>query len=95
MTKGGSFLCNVSYCESYRPTARRGMPPDTGTEPLGFRCIKDLEKNANSQCGIPPPSVPPSPNHRRNETVRPVTKKRLQGQLCGGTLALKGSPFPA
>jgi sulfatase modifying factor 1 len=49
VTKGGSFLCNVSYCESYRPTARRGMPPDTGTEHLGFRCIKDLEKNANSQ----------------------------------------------
>jgi formylglycine-generating enzyme required for sulfatase activity len=40
VTKGGSFLCNVSYCESYRPTARRGTPPDTGTEHIGFRCVK-------------------------------------------------------
>jgi formylglycine-generating enzyme len=40
--KGGSFLCHVSYCESYRPTARRGMPPDTGTEHIGFRCVKSV-----------------------------------------------------
>jgi formylglycine-generating enzyme required for sulfatase activity len=39
--KGGSFLCHVSYCESYRPTARRGTPPDTGTEHIGFRCVKN------------------------------------------------------
>jgi formylglycine-generating enzyme len=38
VTKGGSFLCNPTYCESYRPTARRGTPPDTGTEHIGFRC---------------------------------------------------------
>ena len=37
--KGGSFLCDPSYCESYRPTARRGMPPDTGTGHTGFRCV--------------------------------------------------------
>jgi sulfatase modifying factor 1 len=36
--KGGSFLCNPDYCESYRPSARRGMPPDTGTSHVGFRC---------------------------------------------------------
>ena len=39
VTKGGSYLCNVNYCESYRPTARRGTPPDTGTEHIGFRCV--------------------------------------------------------
>jgi formylglycine-generating enzyme required for sulfatase activity len=39
VTKGGSFLCNVNYCESYRPTARRGTPPDTGTGHIGFRCV--------------------------------------------------------
>ena len=39
VTKGGSFLCSVSYCESYRPTARRGTPPDTGTGHIGFRCV--------------------------------------------------------
>lgn len=41
--KGGSFLCNPSYCESYRPSARRGTPYDTGSEHIGFRCAKDLE----------------------------------------------------
>ena len=40
VVKGGSFLCNVSYCESYRPSARRGTPPDTGSEHVGFRCVK-------------------------------------------------------
>lgn len=39
--KGGSFLCNLSYCESYRPTARRGTPYDTGSEHVGFRCVKE------------------------------------------------------
>ena len=38
--KGGSFLCSPSYCESYRPSARRGTPPDTGSEHVGFRCAK-------------------------------------------------------
>lgn len=44
VTKGGSFLCNPSYCESYRPSARRGTPPDTGTQHIGFRCVQDLPK---------------------------------------------------
>jgi formylglycine-generating enzyme required for sulfatase activity len=37
--KGGSYLCNPSYCESYRPTARRGTPYDTGSGHVGFRCV--------------------------------------------------------
>ena len=40
VTKGGSFLCNPSYCESYRPSARRGTPSDTGMSHIGFRCAK-------------------------------------------------------
>jgi sulfatase modifying factor 1 len=40
VTKGGSFLCHSSYCESYRPAARRGTPPDTGMSHIGFRCVK-------------------------------------------------------
>ena len=40
VTKGGSFLCHVNYCESYRPAARRGTPPDTGMSHIGFRCAK-------------------------------------------------------
>ncbi|HEY2585678.1 MAG TPA: formylglycine-generating enzyme family protein [Tepidisphaeraceae bacterium] len=43
VVKGGSFLCSDSYCESYRPTARRGTPPDTGTNHTGFRCAKSAE----------------------------------------------------
>lgn len=39
--KGGSFLCHVDYCESYRPAARRGTPPDTGSQHVGFRCVMD------------------------------------------------------
>jgi formylglycine-generating enzyme required for sulfatase activity len=39
--KGGSFLCHVTYCESYRPSARRGTPPDTGSAHVGFRLVKD------------------------------------------------------
>jgi formylglycine-generating enzyme required for sulfatase activity len=38
--KGGSFLCNAQYCESYRPSARRGTPPDTGSMHIGFRLVK-------------------------------------------------------
>jgi formylglycine-generating enzyme required for sulfatase activity len=40
VTKGGSFLCSASYCESYRPSARRGTPPDTGSGHVGFRCAR-------------------------------------------------------
>jgi sulfatase modifying factor 1 len=38
--KGGSFLCHESYCESYRPSARRGMALDTGSSHVGFRLVR-------------------------------------------------------
>jgi formylglycine-generating enzyme required for sulfatase activity len=44
VTKGGSFLCHPDYCESYRPSARRGTPPDTSTSHTGFRCALDAGK---------------------------------------------------
>jgi len=40
VVKGGSFLCHESYCESYRPSARRGAPPDTGSSHVGFRLVR-------------------------------------------------------
>ena len=40
VTRGGSFLCHVTYCESYRPAARRGSAYDTGSPHIGFRCVK-------------------------------------------------------
>jgi len=49
VVKGGSFLCHPSYCESYRPTARRGMPPDTGTGHTGFRCVMTPEEWAKTR----------------------------------------------
>jgi formylglycine-generating enzyme required for sulfatase activity len=42
--KGGSFLCHPDYCESYRPSARRGISPDTGSSHVGFRCAGDHPK---------------------------------------------------
>jgi sulfatase modifying factor 1 len=43
VVKGGSFLCSPSYCESYRPSARRGTPPDTGSSHTGFRCVLSMD----------------------------------------------------
>ncbi len=43
--KGGSYLCCPSYCESYRPSARRGTPPDTGSTHVGFRCALSAMKS--------------------------------------------------
>lgn len=37
--RGGSFLCNDSYCSRYRPSARHGCTPDTGMSHVGFRCV--------------------------------------------------------
>ncbi|MCC6426163.1 MAG: formylglycine-generating enzyme family protein [Phycisphaerales bacterium] len=52
--KGGSYLCHISYCESYRPSARRGTPPDTGSSHVGFRCVvtaQMLEKQQVAPAG--------------------------------------------
>jgi formylglycine-generating enzyme required for sulfatase activity len=40
--RGGSFLCNDSYCAGYRVAARMKSSPDTGAEHTGFRCAKSL-----------------------------------------------------
>lgn len=39
--RGGSFLCNASYCKGYRLTSRMKTSPDTGLEHTGFRCVAD------------------------------------------------------
>ncbi|GAB3693757.1 formylglycine-generating enzyme family protein [Spirosoma flavus] len=39
--RGGSFLCNDSYCSSYRNSARMKSSPDTGLSHTGFRCVKN------------------------------------------------------
>jgi formylglycine-generating enzyme required for sulfatase activity len=45
--KGGSFLCNDSYCSRYRPSARHGCTPDTGMSHIGFRCAVSPNQKAN------------------------------------------------
>lgn len=41
VTRGGSFLCNPSYCKGYRVSSRMKTSPDSGLENLGFRCVAD------------------------------------------------------
>jgi formylglycine-generating enzyme len=41
--RGGSFLCNESYCSGYRVSRRMKNSPDTGLEHTGFRCVKDVK----------------------------------------------------
>lgn len=38
--RGGSFLCNDSYCSGYRVAARMKSSPDTGLEHTGCRCVR-------------------------------------------------------
>ena len=42
--RGGSFLCNASYCASYRLSSRMATDPNTSLEHLGFRTVMDLKK---------------------------------------------------
>lgn len=44
VTRGGSFLCNVDYCLSYRPSARRGTDPYNPMSHLGFRLVMDKDQ---------------------------------------------------
>jgi len=39
VVRGGSYMCNASYCKGYRVTSRMKTSPDTGLEHTGFRCV--------------------------------------------------------
>jgi sulfatase modifying factor 1 len=39
--RGGSFLCNNSYCSGFRAARRMKSTEDSGMEHLGFRCLQD------------------------------------------------------
>lgn len=41
--RGGSFLCNDSYCSGYRVARRMKSSPDTGLNHTGFRCVVSAE----------------------------------------------------
>lgn len=38
--RGGSFLCNESYCSGYRVSRRMKSSEDSGLEHVGFRCVQ-------------------------------------------------------
>ena len=40
VSRGGSFMCNESYCSGYRAARRMKSSPDSGMSNLGFRCVK-------------------------------------------------------
>ncbi|MGI4020934.1 MAG: formylglycine-generating enzyme family protein [Janthinobacterium lividum] len=41
VVRGGSFLCNDSYCSGYRVARRMKTTEDSGMEHLGFRCVQN------------------------------------------------------
>ncbi|MEZ5023449.1 MAG: SUMF1/EgtB/PvdO family nonheme iron enzyme, partial [Chitinophagales bacterium] len=41
--KGGSFLCNDSYCSGYRVSAKMKTSEETSLQHLGFRCVKSIK----------------------------------------------------
>ena len=47
--RGGSFLCNVDYCLSYRPSARRGSDPHNPMSHIGFRLVLDAATSTPSR----------------------------------------------
>lgn len=40
--RGGSFLCNDSYCSGYRSARRMKSSPDSGFEHTGFRTVREV-----------------------------------------------------
>lgn len=43
--RGGSYLCSDQYCSAYEAAARGKGEPDTGTNHLGFRCVRSANGN--------------------------------------------------
>ncbi|WP_083347061.1 formylglycine-generating enzyme family protein [Terriglobus roseus] len=45
--RGGSYLCTDQYCSRYMLGTRGKGDADTGTNHLGFRCVKDVRPNSS------------------------------------------------
>lgn len=41
--RGGSFLCEPSWCHGYRVAGRSNSSPETSLFHVGFRCVKDVQ----------------------------------------------------
>ena len=39
--RGGSYLCDPSFCQGFRVSAREHSTPDSSLENVGFRCAAD------------------------------------------------------
>jgi formylglycine-generating enzyme required for sulfatase activity len=48
--RGGSFLCTDQYCSRYMVGTRGKGEPDTGTNHLGFRCVKEASAKLHRAC---------------------------------------------
>ncbi len=46
--KGGSFLCNASYCASFRISAKMGISSDSSSDHVGFRTMATKEMISNN-----------------------------------------------
>jgi formylglycine-generating enzyme len=47
--RGGSFLCTDQYCSRYMVGTRGKGALDTGTNHLGFRCVRDVRSNSKAR----------------------------------------------
>jgi sulfatase modifying factor 1 len=71
--RGGSFLCNPSYCSSYRPSARMSTTPDSGASHVGFRLVMTPTQWGSAvdrfDASLQPakPNVAPSPEKASGE----------------------------
>lgn len=42
--RGGSFLCEPSFCHGYQITGKSESTPDTSLMHTGFRCVRDIKE---------------------------------------------------
>lgn len=54
--RGGSFLCNDSYCSGYRVARRMKSSPDSGMSNVGFRCVKTSPEDQGEPMALSRPN---------------------------------------
>jgi formylglycine-generating enzyme required for sulfatase activity len=62
--RGGSFLCTDQYCARYAAGGRGKGELDTGTNHLGFRCVRDPEHRAENSASARQPAGTNNPMAR-------------------------------
>jgi sulfatase modifying factor 1 len=61
--RGGSFLCDPSFCAGFRATARAHSTPGTSLMHVGFRCVVDPGRStalAGRIVAAPKPTATPA-----------------------------------